>query len=115
MKLTKKQAKKYIKPTERNYEYEMAVTGIVLRTVVGAFLKVFRDECNEGKQFNWDNENQPKFFISYDNYTGEFSVTCNRVLNYFVPFGYFANHNDAELVIREYGSEIKKLFIEVKK
>lgn len=73
----------------------------------------FRDECNEGEQLDWDNENQPKFFINYDNYTGEFSVTCNRVLNYFVPFGYFANHNDAELVIREYGSEIKKLFIEV--
>lgn len=50
MKLTKKQAKKYIKPTERNYEYEMAVTGIVLRTVVGAFLKVFRDEYGYGKK-----------------------------------------------------------------
>lgn len=75
----------------------------------------FRDECNEREQFDWDNENQPKFFINYDNYTGEFSVTCNRVLNYFVPFGYFANHNDAELVIRDYGSEIKKLFIEVEK
>ncbi len=75
----------------------------------------FRDECNEGKQLDWDNDNQPKFFISYDNQSGEFSVTCNRVLNYFVPFGYFANHNDAELAIREYGSEIKKLFIEVEK
>ena len=75
----------------------------------------FRDECNEGKQLDWDDENQPKFFISYDNQSGEFYVTCNRVLNYFVPFGYFANHNDAELVIRDYGSEIKKLFIEVEK
>ena len=51
MKLTKKQAKKYITPQQqRNYEYEMAVTGIVLRTVVGAFLKVFRDEYGYGKK-----------------------------------------------------------------
>lgn len=50
MKLTKKQAKKYIKPTERNYEYEMEVTGIVLRTVVGSFLKVLRDEYGYGKK-----------------------------------------------------------------
>lgn len=51
MKLTKKQAKKYITPPQqRNYEYEMAVTGIVLRTVVGAFLKVFRDEYGYGKK-----------------------------------------------------------------
>ena len=51
MKLTKKQTKKYITPQQqRNYEYEMAVTGIVLRTVVGAFLKVFRDEYGYGKK-----------------------------------------------------------------
>lgn len=75
----------------------------------------FRDECNEGKQLDWDNENQAKFYIGYDNLLGECYVTCNRVLNNFVPFGYFANHHDAELVLREYGSEIKKLFIEVEK
>ena len=51
MKLTKKQAKKYIKPIERNYEYEMEVTGIVLRTVVGSFLKVLRDEYGYGKKW----------------------------------------------------------------
>lgn len=51
MKLSKKQAKKYITPqTQRNYEYEMAVTGIVLRTMVGAFLKVFRDEYGYWKK-----------------------------------------------------------------
>ena len=51
MKLTKKQAKKYITPQQqRNYEYEMAVTGIVLRTVVGSFLKVLRDEYGYGKK-----------------------------------------------------------------
>ena len=51
MKLSRKQAKKYITPqTQRNYDYEMAVTGIVLRTVVGAFLKVFRDEYGYGKK-----------------------------------------------------------------
>ena len=75
----------------------------------------YRDECNEGKQLDWDNENQAKFYIGYDNLLGECYVTCNRVLNNFVPFGYFANHHDAELVLREYGSEIKKLFIEVEK
>lgn len=58
MKLSKKQAKKYITPQQqRNYEYEMAVTGIVLRTVVGAFLKVFRDEYGYGKK-RFDNLKQ---------------------------------------------------------
>ena len=50
MKLSKKQAKKYITPIERNYEYEIEVTGIVLRTVVGSFLKVLRDEYGYGKK-----------------------------------------------------------------
>ena len=86
------------------------------RRALVAKIQRFRDECNASeKKLDWDNDNQPKFFISYDNQSGEFSVTCNRVLNYFVPFGYFANRKYAELAIREYGSEIKKLFIEVEK
>ena len=75
----------------------------------------FRDECNEGKQLDWNKDNQPKFYIGYDKKREECYVACNCVLNTFVPFGYFANHNDAELVIRDYGSEIKKFFIEVEK
>ena len=49
MKLTKKQLKKRV-TTKRDYEYEMAVTGIVLRTVVGSFLKVLRDDYGYGKK-----------------------------------------------------------------
>lgn len=74
----------------------------------------FRDKCNASeKKLDWKNFNQEKYFIGYDDQRGEFYVACNCALNNFVPFGYFANHNDAELVIRDYGSEIKKLFIEV--
>ena len=75
----------------------------------------YRDECNEGKQLDWNKDNQPKFYIGYDKQREECYVSCNRVLNIFVPFGYFANRNDAELAIRDYGSEIRKLFIEVEK
>ena len=80
-----------------------------------AKIQRFRDECNEGKQLDWNKDNQPKFYIGYDKQREECYVSCNRVLNTFVPFGYFTNHNDAELVIRDYGSEIKRLFIEVEK
>ena len=83
------------------------------RRALVAKIHRFRDECNDGKRLDWDNENQQKFYIVYDNKTGELCVICNRVLNNSVLFGYFANHHDAELVIRDYGSEIKKLFIEV--
>lgn len=85
------------------------------RRALIAKIQRFRDECNEGKQLDWNKDNQPKFYIGYDKKREEFYVACNCVLNIFVPFGYFANHKDAELAIREYGSEIKKLFIEVKK
>lgn len=83
------------------------------RRALVAKIQRFRDKCNDGKRLDWDNENQQKFYIVYDNKTGELCVICNRVLNNSVLFGYFANHHDAELVIRDYGSEIKKLFIEV--
>lgn len=82
------------------------------RTLI-AKIQRFRDECNEGKQLDWNKDNQAKYFIGYDKKREECYVACNCSLNTFVPFGYFANHNDAELVIRDYGSEIKKLFIEV--
>ena len=85
------------------------------RRALIAKVQRFRDECNEGKQLDWNKDNQPKFYIGYDKKREECYVACNCVLDTFVPFGYFANHNDAELAIREYGSEIKKLFIEVKK
>ena len=85
------------------------------RRALVAKIQRFRDECNEGKQLDWNKDNQPKFYIGYDKQREECYVSCNRVLNIFVPFGYFANRNDAELAIRDYGSEIRKLFIEVEK
>ena len=85
------------------------------RRALIAKVQRFRDECNEGKQLDWNKNNQPKFYIGYDKQREECYVSCNCVLNIFVPFGYFANRNDAELAIRDYGSEIRKLFIEVKK
>ena len=47
------------------------------RRALIARIQRFRDECNANeKQLDWDNENQPKFFISYDNYT-----VCNYCVN----------------------------------
>ena len=49
MKLTKKQLKKRV-TNKRDYDYEMAVTGIVLKTVISAFIKVLHDDYGFGKK-----------------------------------------------------------------
>lgn len=73
----------------------------------------FRDKCNDGKPL--DDVYQTKYFIAYSKYSGDLFVGTNNLADYFVSFGYFANIEDAEAVIHVFGSEIKKLFIEVEK
>ena len=83
------------------------------RRALVAKIQRFRDECNEGKQFDLDDVYQTKYFIAYSKYSGELFVGTNNLADYFVKFGYFTNIDDIEAVIHVFGSEIKKLFIEV--
>lgn len=85
------------------------------RRALVAKIQRFRDRCNNGKHFDLNDVYQTKYFIAYSEYSGDLFVGTNNLANYFVMFGYFTNIYDAEAVIHVFGSEIKKLFIEVKK
>ena len=76
----------------------------------------FRDECNASeKQLDWKNFSQDKYFISYDSSNEYLFISNNRVTNNLNLFGHFVTHDSADAAIKMFGSEIKKLFIEVGK
>lgn len=76
----------------------------------------FRDKCNASeKQLDWKNFSQDKYFISYDSSNEYLFVSNNRVTNNLNLFGHFVTHDSADAAIKMFGSEIKKLFIEVEK
>lgn len=84
------------------------------RTLI-AKIQRYRDECNNGKQFNWEDMSQEKYFICYDSWTDDLFVSKSNVINNLVVFGYFLDEDDAETAKNLFGSEIKKLFIGVAK
>ena len=75
----------------------------------------FRDECNKGKQFNWEDMSQEKYFICYDSWTDDLFVSKSNVINNLVVFGYFLDEDDAENAAEMFDKQIRKLFIEVEK
>ena len=83
------------------------------RRALVAKIQRFRDECNEGKQFNWEDISQEKYFICYDSWIDDLFVSKSHMINNLVVFGYFLDECDAETAKNLFGSEIKKLFIEV--
>lgn len=83
------------------------------RRALVAKIQRFRDEFNEGKQFDWEDMSQEKYFICYDSWTDDLFVSKSNVINNLVVFGYFLDEDDAEAVIYAFGSEIRKLFIGV--
>ena len=85
------------------------------RRALVAKIQRFRDECNEGEQFNWADLSQEKYFICYDSWTDDLFVSRSNMINNLVVFGYFLDEYDAEKAKNLFGSEIKKLFIEVGK
>lgn len=85
------------------------------RRALVAKIQRFRDECNSGKQFNWADISQEKYFICYDSWTDDLFVSKSNVINNLVVFGYFFDEDDAETAKNLFGPEIKKLFIEVEK
>ena len=85
------------------------------RRALVAKIHRYRDECNEGKQFNWEDISQEKYYICYDSWTDDLYVSKSHMINNLVVFGYFLDEYDAETAKNLFGSEIKKLFIEVEK
>ena len=85
------------------------------RRALVAKIHRFRDESNSGKQFNWEDISQEKYFICYDSWIDDVCVSKSNIINNLVVFGYFLDEYDAETAKNLFGSEIKKLFIEVEK
>lgn len=85
------------------------------RRALVAKIHRFRDECNEGKQFNWEDMSQEKYFICYDSWTDDLFVSKSNVINNLVVFGYFIDEDDAENAAEMFDKQIRKLFIEVEK
>lgn len=85
------------------------------RRALVAKIQRFRDESNSGKQFNWEDMSQVKYFICYELCTDDLFVSKSHFINNLVVFGYFLDEYDAETAKNLFGSEIKKLFIEVEK
>ena len=85
------------------------------RRALVAKIQRFRDECNSGKQFNWEDISQEKYYICYDSWTDDLFVSKSNMINNLVVFGYFLDEYDAETAKNLFGSEIKQLFIEVEK
>lgn len=83
------------------------------RRALVAKIQRFRDESNSGKQFNWEDISQEKYFICYDSWTDDLYVSKSNMINNLVVFGYFLDEYDAETAKNLFGSEIKKFFIEV--
>ena len=85
------------------------------RRALVAKIQRYRDECNEGKQFNWEDISQEKYFICYDSWTDDLFVSKSNVINNLVVFGYFLDEDDAENAAEMFDKQIRKLFIEVEK
>lgn len=85
------------------------------RRALVAKVQRFRDKCNEGKQFNWEDISQEKYFICYDSWTDDLFVSKSNVINNLVVFGYFIDEDDAENAAEMFDKQIRQLFIEVEK
>lgn len=83
------------------------------RRALVAKIQRFRDKCNEGKQFNWEDISQEKYFICYDSWTDDLFVSKSNVINNLVVFGYFIDEDDAENAAEMFDKQIRQLFIEV--
>lgn len=85
------------------------------RRALVAKIQRYRDECNEGKQFNWEDMSQEKYFICYDSWTDDLFVSKSNVINNLVVFGYFIDEDNAENAVEIFDKQIRKFFIEVEK
>lgn len=72
--------------------------------------RAFRDECNNGWEPDWKNENSCKYCLLFE--VNGFSAVRFYLDNMFNQFGYFKNKNDALKAIDLFGDEIKELFME---
>lgn len=71
----------------------------------------FRDECNDGWKPDWDDINQDKYVIKFEEKLN-FYVAVGWTVNEFNLFGCFKDDKGVKRAIELFGDEIKKLFID---
>ena len=92
-------------PTKQEAELEAKRRELLTR------FRTFRDECNGNWKPDWDEVDQEKYSIKFENKADFYVVVC-WLMNEFNLFGYFKDNKDAERAIELFGDEIKKLFID---
>lgn len=73
--------------------------------------RAFRDECNGDWKPNWNDINQDKYVIKFEE-KKDFYIALFWTVNEFNLFGYFKNQNGAERAIELFGDEIKALYVD---
>ena len=73
--------------------------------------RAFRDECNGDWKPDWNDINQDKYVIKFEE-KKDFYIALFWTVNEFNLFGCFKNHNGAERAIELFGDEIKALFVD---
>lgn len=74
------------------------------------FLKQKAFEINDGWEPNWNNENQPKFYIYYNHSNNKFNVSSAYRYNFNPNIIYLKDDSDAQTMINLYSKELKTYF-----
>lgn len=72
--------------------------------------KAFRDECNNGWEPDWS-EQDSKYFLCYSQKFDILSTNDIHICERFHTFGYFKTESDARKSIKLFGDEIIELFV----
>lgn len=95
----------HIFPTKQAAELEAKRRNLLTR------FRAFRDECNGDWKPNWNDINQNKYVIKFEE-KKDFYIALFWTVNVFNLFGYFKNQNGAKRAIELFGDEIKALYVD---
>ena len=95
----------HIFPTKQAAELEAKRRNLLTR------FRAFRDECNGDWKPNWNDINQDKYVIKFEE-KKDFYIALFWTVNEFNLFGYFKNQNGAKRAIELFGDEIKALYVD---
>lgn len=106
-----------------HYEYErkeIYKRGLVFKTVEEAEkydkerlllfkLHKWAEEHNKGWKPNWKDENELKYYISYDNEDGLYEIQETINYSFFSKLPYFKSEGIARKFVKEFGEEIEEV------
>lgn len=69
------------------------------------------EEQNEGWFPDWENDDEIKYFIEYDNRFGYFGFDSYQMINQFSKLPYFKSEKITKQFIEEFGEEIKEVLL----